>query len=432
MKHTEIQNVQFRVGKWLPSDQQMLEKWLERLVEEVKDNSKSLHPVIEAFKELIEHDAEIFMLFNQMFDQVPAKYKISPTGKPQVRDYHHMLAMINAVMTKAPEFDSSGLVGLPINAILDWSMGTNGGFAAFLNKKVNIQLKRILNEWGIYLKSHDSCNVLTDKGWFSEEALKALAAMDPYALENSSDPTQNFIDNFKCDIGQPYLGFTSWDDFFTREFNEGKRPVASPEDDRVIANACEAAPYRVATNIKRHAKFWIKAQPYSLEHMLANDELVEKFVGGTVYQAFLSAKSYHRWHAPVNGTIVKAYVQEGAYYSETLAKAFDPCGNKESQGYITEVATRALIFIEADNPDIGLMCVMPVGMGEVSSCEITVYEGQKVKKGDQLGSFHYGGSTHCLFFGPNVKLEFDLHGQKPGLTSTNIPVNARIATVQKY
>lgn len=185
-------------------------------------------------------------------------------------------------------------------------------------------------------------------------------------------------------------------------------------------------------NVARHAKFWIKAQPYSIAHMLANDSLTHKFVGGTIYQAFLSAKSYHRWHAPISGTIVKAYVQDGTYYSETLTKAYDPSGNKESQGYITEVATRALIFIEADNPDIGLMCVMPAGMAEVSSCEITVYEGQKVKKGDQLGSFHFGGSTYCLFFGAHVKLDFDLHGQTPGLKSTNIPVNAKIATVQGY
>lgn len=431
MKHTEIENVQFRVGKWLPSDQVLLEKWLERLVEEVHHHAKPLHPVIEAFKELIEHDAEIFMLFNQMFEQVPAKYTMSPMGKPQVRDYHHMLQMINAIMTKAPEFNSSGLVGLPINAILDWSMGTTGGFAAFLNQKVNVQLKRILNEWGVFLKSRKSCDVLSDKGWLGEEGLKALAAMDPYLKEGSKDPRQNFMDNFKCDPDAPYWGFTSWDDFFTREFKEGKRPVASPEDDSVIVNACESAPYRVATRVHRRAKFWIKAQPYSLEHMLANDELVEKFVGGTVYQAFLSAKSYHRWHAPVNGTIVKAYVQEGTYYSETLSEAYDPSGNKESQGYITEVATRALIFIEADNADIGLMCVMPVGMAEVSSCDITVYEGQRVKKGDQLGLFHFGGSTHCLFFGPQVKLDFDLHGQTPGLNSRNIPINGKIATVKQ-
>lgn len=108
---------------------------------------------------------------------------------------------------------------------------------------------------------------------------------------------------------------------------------------------------------------------------------------------------------------------------------FDPSGPNESQGYITEVATRALIFIEADNPKIGLMCFMAVGMAEVSTCDISVYEGQYVNKGEQLGMFHFGGSTHCLIFRPGVNLDFDLHGQSPGLESKNIPVNSQIAIV---
>jgi phosphatidylserine decarboxylase len=152
-------------------------------------------------------------------------------------------------------------------------------------------------------------------------------------------------------------------------------------------------------------------------------------VGGTVYQAFLSALSYHRWHSPVDGRIVKAYVKDGTYYSEAPAEGYDPAGPNDSQGYITEVATRAMIFIEADNPAIGLMCFLPVGMAEVSTCDITVYEGQHVKKGQQLGMFHFGGSTHCLIFRPGVDLEFDFHGQQPGLNSSNISINARIAKV---
>jgi len=87
------------------------------------------------------------------------------------------------------------------------------------------------------------------------------------------------------------------------------------------------------------------------------------------------------------------------------------------------------VFIEADNPGIGLMCVLAVGMTEVASCDITAHEGQRVRKGDQIGMFHFGGSTHCLMFRAEVKLEFDRHGQKPGLCAKNIPVNARIATV---
>jgi phosphatidylserine decarboxylase len=59
---------------------------------------------------------------------------------------------------------------------------------------------------------------------------------------------------------------------------------------------------------------------------------------------------------------------------------------------------------------------------------ITVYEGQYVKKEDQLGMFNFGSSTHCLIFGHHVKLDFDMHGQTPGLNSKNIPLKERIAT----
>jgi phosphatidylserine decarboxylase len=413
--------VPFRVGKWLPSDHATLTSWMATLIQEADAEEKPLHPVIEDFKQLIENDPEIFMLFHQMFEQVPTKppYNKDPTGKPQVRDYRHMLRLVNHIMTKAPAFNETGLVGFPINAIFDWSMGTTGGFAAFLNQKVNRQLKEVLNEWARYLGSSDSRYVLSKdphRGWFGADAQKQMP---------------NFDKEFQCDPSQTYHGFKSWDDFFVREFRPGVRPIAAPDDASVLVNACESAPYKIAHQVKRHDRFWIKAQPYSLEHMLANDTFTEKFVGGTIYQAFLSALSYHRWHSPVSGKVVKAYVQEGTYYSEALSEGFDPAGPNDSQGYITQVAARALIFIEADNPDIGLMCFMPVGMAEVSTCQITVYEGQHVKKGDQIGMFHFGGSTHCLIFRPGVHLDFDLHGQKPGLDSTNIPVNARIASVKK-
>ncbi|MGC1375377.1 MAG: phosphatidylserine decarboxylase family protein [Anaerolineales bacterium] len=457
--------VPFRVGHWLPSDQAVLENWLDKLIKESKQqrktfeakrekalsenaedsklyieavNSDFLHPVLLEFKELIEDDPEIFMFFNQMFTQVPKRppYNKNPNGDPQVKNYEEMLDLMNVILTRSPEWNEdaneSGLIGFPINAILDWSMGTVGGFAAFLNAKVNAQLKKILNVWSDFLVSPDSCYALDNSeiGWFNKEALTALAEADPFhgQGDDPKGPKKNFIYNFKCDPKDlPHWGFTSWDDFFTREFNEGIRPVASPDDNDVIVNACESAPYRVAYGVQQRDQFWIKAQPYSLEHMLANDELADQFIGGTIYQAFLSAKSYHRWHSPVSGNIVKAYVVDGSYYAEALSEGFDPAGPNNSQGYITELATRAIIFIQADNPAIGLMCFMAVGMAEVSSCQITA--GERVEKGQELGMFHFGGSTHCLIFRPEVRLAFDLHGQTPGLDSNNIPLNSRIATV---
>ena len=407
-------------GAWLRADQRALQDFRQRLSEQPQSRRQAWLPVIEEFKTLIESDPELFMLFTQMFEQIPrtAPYLNDPVGNPQLRNYREMLEVMNRVLTQAPEFNQTELVGFPINAIVNWAMGTPAGAAAFLNDKVNRQLKKILNQWAVFLRSPDSRRVLNDdpkSGWFGRDARAAMP---------------DFEHDFVSDARQPYHGFASWDDFFTRSFRQGRRPLASPNDDKVIANACESAPYRLAKNVQLRDRFWIKDQPYSLSHMMAGDPLAAQFAGGTVYQAFLSALSYHRWHSPVSGRIVKTRLIDGSYYAQTPAVGFDPAGPNESQGYLTQVASRALLFIEADNPKIGLMAVMFVGMAEVSSNEITVYEGQHIDKGEQLGMFHFGGSTHTLIFRPQVELDFDLHGQTPGLDSKNIPLRARIATVR--
>jgi phosphatidylserine decarboxylase len=109
MKATTATDTPYRVGEWLPSDQAFLDKWLGAMIKRTDTEEKALHPIIADFQDLIESDPEIFMLFNQMFEQVPKKppYNKNPTGKPQVRDYRHMLQLLNALMTHAPEFDQS-------------------------------------------------------------------------------------------------------------------------------------------------------------------------------------------------------------------------------------------------------------------------------------------------------------------------------------
>jgi phosphatidylserine decarboxylase len=84
--------------------------------------------------------------------------------------------------------------------------------------------------------------------------------------------------------------------------------------------------------VKLREKYWVKKQPYALHFMMGGDPLAERFVGGTVYQAFLSALSYHRWHAPVSGQVVKTRVIAGAYYSETLAEGRGSRGPQRFSG----------------------------------------------------------------------------------------------------
>lgn len=258
----------------------------------------------------------------------------------------------------------------------------------------------MLNAWGEYLVSPESAAVLgTDKeGWFGPDGLKALTD-----VANNGQTKYTFEEMFECDPKDKHHGYKSWDDFFTRlfRFNDGIRPVASPEDDNIVVNCCESKTYKVSHGVKRQDKFWIKGQPYSLVDMLNHNELAEHFVGGTIYQAFLSALSYHRWHCPVSGTIKKVEHVDGTYYSEPLWEDFTQneqdarAGETVSQEYLSVMSARAIIYIEADNPKIGLMAIIEVGMTEVSSCEVYPKAGDRVKKGDLMGSFHFGASPFC-------------------------------------
>jgi len=166
-------------------------------------------------------------------------------------------------------------------------------------------------------------------------------------------------------------------------------------------------------------------------HRHRADESARQFVGGTVYQAFLNATNYHRWHSPVAGKIVRAFTLEGTYYSEADSERADAVEPRYSQSYLAHVAARAVIIIEADNPAIGLTAFVPVGMSEVSSCLIDpkIEPGYHVEKGEELGYFQFGGSTHCLVFRPGAIADFSLtaipqpHLADPPLVAS--PIEAR-------
>jgi len=382
------------------------------------------------------------MLMQAMFDEVPHKdhYRKDPTGGNQVRDYMHMLELLNHLLTTAPYWNDKsekvGMVGLPIQAVLDWPMGTPSGFTAFQDPKINAILKKVLNAWGDFLRSEESAKQVLHTGptgWFNATGKKDLEV----TANKAAGQNASFEEHFVCDPSKPHFGFNSWDAFFTRHFREGQRPVAGPDDDNIVVSACESKPYKYAYNVSLRDKFWIKNETYSVRDMLAQDELAPQFEGGTVYQAFLSALSYHRWHAPIAGKVVKAYVVPGTYYSEPLWEGVgDPDkkakgdismeGETTSQTYLSHMATRAVIFFQADNPAIGLMAFLGIGMDEVSTCDITVKEGQHVKKGEEIGMFHFGGSTHCLLFRKETKIE---GFPEPG-GEANVPVHSQIAIIK--
>lgn len=399
-------------GEWLPG-QEDLEAWLQGHAERTADSAAETawHPAVEQFHQLVTSDPTLRMHATRMIEQVPSS---KPYKQRHLRSFEQMLSLVNAVLTTAPEFSEGSMVTTPMAAILDWTMGTPAGFAFYRDPRVNEGLKDILNAWCAFLDSEESLYVLneSDSGWKSDTAQQVVG-----------------IGQFVHDPADAHWGFTSWNDFFTRRFAEGQRPVDSADDDRVIVSVCESTPYKLSTDVQRRDEFWVKSQPYSLEDLLANDPAVDQFVGGTVYQAFLSATNYHRWHSPVSGTVVRAYAQPGTYFSEADSEGPDAVEPTTSQGYLAHVASRAIILIEADNPEIGLVAVVPVGMVEVSSCVIgeQVVPGRHLEKGDEIGYFQFGGSTECVIFRPGAVESFALQAI-PQTGTSPLHVRSYLAT----
>lgn len=413
------------VGGWLPPNKADVLQWVKKMADMSKANPPPRSGPVKALETLINNNAEVYMLFHEMM--VEAVAGMTACGKKPIdfpiSDVAHLLDTLDVILTTGPAFFSAGdpQIGTPINALLVWPMATKAGFAVFTRSDVNHAIKGILDYWGAFLKSPNSRSVLTNAagGWFSADALA-----DPHM--------RDFDKTYICDPTMPYWGFTSWDNFFTREFKPNLRPVCEPKDDSCIVNAAESTFFNKVERVHLRDNFWLKGQPYSLYHMLDGDARASQFVNGSVYQAFLSADSYHRWHAPVSGRIVDYKIVPGTYYSEPILFGFDPDdgtpapdagADENSQGYISAVAARGLLWIQADNPKIGLMCMVFIGMAEVSTIDVTMAVNKHFQKGEQLGMFHFGGSSHCLVFGPHVKLNWKIsHNQ--------VHINSELARVK--
>jgi phosphatidylserine decarboxylase len=412
-QNNEQANERRRLGGWLPSSERAMGEYRRTIAERALERHRGAPRagVVHDLAQLVENDPVLKMALSRAIDEARGKgYELG------YRNIDELMAVIDYLMTYAPPFSESSLVHCPLNAVLDWPMCMPSGYALFRDQAFNAHLKRVLNYWCGFLSGPYSRMHLNDgpDGWFCKEAIDKIR-----------------ITEFLCDPNEPYWGFSSWNGFFTRQFRPGARPVAGAGDPKIIVSACEAAPYAIAQDVQLHDRFWIKAQPYSLQEIFtaSQREIAKRFVGGMVYQAFLSAFNYHRWHAPVSGTVEKAYLIDGTYYSDLEAEGEEPGGLNDSQGYTTAVAARAVIVIDCDDASLGTVACLFVGMAEVSSCVIEAMPGQHVEKGDELGFFQYGGSTYCLIFEPGV-IEHMVPQPPFDHETPPIRVNAHLATAR--
>ena len=206
----------------------------------------------------------------------------------------------------------------------------------------------------------------------------------------------------------------SFNEFFSRKLSGGDaRPIAEPGDDSVVVSPADSLPQGVwaidedgmfyADPIQREDGVTIKDSTFvSVEQLLGEPgaEYAELFHDGILTHTYLNYDDYHRYHFPVSGVVEAVYkipyanAVGGVVYWDEKKGLYVLESNSLSW---QSVETRGCVLIRTD---YGMVAVIPVGMGQVSSVNFleTVKPGTEVKKGDELGYFLFGGSDCVMLF----------------------------------
>lgn len=401
---------------YLPAERAEADEGHARLLAEVREKGTATEwmPAVATLAQLIDRDGIVRMYVEQMIEEA-LKMPHEPGLPDTVRNVTELLEALNYIVTLAPPFvpPPGPSRAFPMSNLFVYMMMSKAGEAAFRMTQFNDALRAVLQEWCAFLGSPDSATVLNEgsEGWLSPPAYKQ------FKLNEFEIP----------DKSKPHWGWASYNDFFHREIKASARPVADPGNPKAIVSANDGNVWAIARGVKRLDRFWLKGQPYSLENVLNGDgEYVERFVGGDVFQSFLSGANYHRWHSPIDGVVRKVELVEALMFSDAESAGWDPEAGVKSLGYEASVNTRGLVYVESEDPTIGVVCVVPIGITEISSVTFAVGEGETVAKGQEIGRFSYGGSTLALVFQPGAINRFTVKVPQPGQKEP-IKVNAQIA-----
>lgn len=209
------------------------------------------------------------------------------------------------------------------------------------------------------------------------------------------------IEGFKKDpayaiwqYDEPPGGWTTFNEFFWRIMKPGLRTPCSMHCDDIITSPADSV-FKKKFPIDDHSEVLIKhTHKYKIRDLLKGSPYDDEFEDGLFYHAFLGPNDFHRFASPARGTVLESRaIQENVYLQVGINEdgfftAPDDAGYQFTQ-------TRGLLVL--DTP-VGLIAVLPIGMAQVSSVNMTAVEGAYLDKGDEFGYFGFGGSDIILLF----------------------------------
>lgn len=218
-----------------------------------------------------------------------------------------------------------------------------------------------------------------------------------------------FISKYNIDMAeakQPdHKSYATFNDFFTRELQEGIRPIDDNAGLCYPADACVSQ----AGSITDGNLIQAKGQSYQAFELLGGDqELANEFADGNFATLYLSPRDYHRVHMPCDGVLRQMVYVPGELFSV----------NQLTAENVPNLFARNERLVCIFDTEFGAMAQVLVGATIVGSIEttwagtITPPAGKSVhrwdyptnneqairfKKGDEMGRFKLGSTVINLF-----------------------------------
>ncbi|MDZ5648437.1 phosphatidylserine decarboxylase [Nitrospirillum sp. BR 11828] len=274
------------------------------------------------------------------------------------------------------------------------------------------------------VEPHNKAPELT---WLSAWMVRYVGSLGKF-LGTTASITEKSLDSFikspafnMDEYISPPSGYLTFNQFFARQEKSGTRPIAAPSDNRVIVNSCDGAIqgwWQINLDNRITPNITMKGLTWSIGELLQGSKYADRFNNGIFMHSWLALTDSHRLIAPVAGRVLEAHTVMGQVYRNIVAQ---PIPGAAAPQHVLTLTTRQVSSVPSqeyqlvlnntpgyqfaqeraifvlDSP-IGLVAVIPVGMGFVSSVVPTTFVGAAVQKGDEICYVQYGGSDCIVLF----------------------------------
>ena len=255
--------------------------------------------------------------------------------------------------------------------------------------------------------------------WLTDRVLSSPAANRVYGWLKRRPGSRAEIAGFFSSLGidaseaeHPLDAYGSLDEFFCRKLRPGVRPI-DPSPEHLVSPADARVVVIPALNGQTLP---VKGTQITLAALVDDAALAERYRGGTALVARLAPADYHRFHFPDDGVASAAHEVEGRLHSVhpiALAAGAPSLQNRRSVTLLESAGFGTLVMVE-----VGALLVGTI---------VQTYRPGRVRRGDEKGTFRFGGSTVVLLAEPGrLRLDADLVSASEAGLETLVRMGERI------